>query len=293
MRAVPLWLDRERRDRLGLIRKVSIAIAALVVFSLIFMVLTIGILCYSASENFESSYHYGLTISTTGPIENVVLLIPLPSRYNPDTGTNVTPFDLSRATLTNFDRDNISIRIEDVSGVPMLKVSADRIDPVYKNRIKPIGIMPGQNESDLPKPTHIYSNRSSEETPVLIEMELSMFDANPGHEIDTRIPVGTEPLFAPYRIVGNLTGSGGPVDDYYVSPGSSGYVVEVPFILSFDAGDDNVLAVSTDFQGINQWWILGWQSNSYRESVRHEFTGPCNGTYPVKGILVGNVSNLL
>jgi len=71
-----------------------------------------------------------------------------------------------------------------------------------------------------------------------------------------------------------------------VSPGSSGYVVEVPFILSFDAGDENVLTISADFLGTNQWWILGWQSNSYSERVGHEFRGPCNGTYPVKGILI-------
>lgn len=250
------------------------------------MALTIGILWYSASENVESSYHYDLTISTSGPIENVVLLLPLPSRYNPDTGTNVTPFALSRTSFTNFDRDNISIRIEDVREIPMLKISADRIDPLYKNRIMPIGIMPGQNESELPKPTHVYSNRSSEETPVLIEMELSMLDTNPGHEIETRAPVGTEPLFTPYRIVSDLSESSGPSDDYYVHPGDSGYVVEVPFILSFDADDENVLSISSRFLGTNQWWILGWQSNSYRESLRHEFTGPCNGTYPVRGVLV-------
>jgi hypothetical protein len=71
-----------------------------------------------------------------------------------------------------------------------------------------------------------------------------------------------------------------------VSPGSSGYVVEVLFILSFDADDDNVLTISFEFQGRNEWWVLGWQSNSYFERVRHEFKGACNGTYPVKGILV-------
>ncbi|MCC7556619.1 MAG: hypothetical protein KO254_11025, partial [Methanoculleus marisnigri] len=95
----------------------------------------------------------------------------------------MTPVNLSRASLSNFDRDNISVRIEDVGGVPMLNISAERIDPVYKNRIEPIAIMPGQNESELPEPTHIYSNKYSEDTPVLVEMELHMFDTDPGHEI--------------------------------------------------------------------------------------------------------------
>lgn len=150
--------------------------------------------------------------------------------------------------------------------------------------------MPGQNESELPpEPTHVYSDRYSEETQVLVEMEVSMPPTESGHEIETRTPIGgVEPLLVPYRIVGNLSNSGGLIDDYYVSPGSSGYVVEVPFILSFDAADENVLTISADLLGgTNQWWILGWQSNSYRESLRHEFRGgPCNGTYPVRGVLV-------
>ncbi len=268
------------------LRNLLIAAGILAAILFVFIALTAVILGQSSAESFRSTYHYELTISTTGPIKDAVLLIPLPSRYDPETGTNVTPVDLSRASFSNFDSD-ISVRIEHVDGVPMLNLSAGLIDPVYKNRIEPIPIMPGQNESELPKPTHVYSDRYSEETPVLVDMELyNMIDADPDCEIDTRTPVGTEPLFAPYRIVGNLTGSGGPVDDYYVSPGSSGYVVEVPFILSFDAADDNVLTISSRFQGANQWWILGWQSNSYNERLRHEFTGPCNGTYPVRGILV-------
>ncbi|MDK2891488.1 MAG: hypothetical protein PWR21_2120 [Methanoculleus sp.] len=268
-----------------ILRNVLIVAGILAAILFVFIALTAVILGQSSAESFRSTYHYELTISTSGPIEDAILLIPLPSRYDPDTGTNVTPVDLSRASFSNFDSD-ISVRIEHVDGVPMLNISADRIDPVYKNRIEPIPIMPGQNESELPEPTHVYSDRYSEETPVLVDMELYMLDSNPDREINTRTPVGAEPLLAPYRIVGNLSGSGGPVDDYYVSPGSSGYVVEVPFILSFDADDDNVLSISSEFLGRNEWWVLGWQSNSYHERLRHEFKGACNGTYPVKGILV-------
>ncbi|WP_292365835.1 MULTISPECIES: hypothetical protein [unclassified Methanoculleus] len=270
----------------NILRKVLIAAGILAALLFILMALIAGFLGQSASESFASVYHYELQISTSGPIEDAVLLIPIPSRYDPNLGTNVTPVNMSLVSFSNFDRGNISVRIEHVDGVPMLNISAERIDPIYKNRIEPIPIMPGQNESELPEPTHVYSDRYSEETPVLVDMELYMLDSNPGREIETRTPVGAEPLFAPYRIVGNLSGSGGPVDDYYVSPGSSGYVVEVPFILSFDADDDNVLTISSEFQGRNEWWVLGWQSNSYHERLRHEFTGPCNGTYPVRGILV-------
>ncbi|MDD3070016.1 hypothetical protein [Methanoculleus horonobensis] len=262
------------------LRNLLIAAGILAAVLLVIVALIAANLGQSASESFRSTYHYELKVSTSGPIEDAVLLIPLPSRYDPATGTNVTPINLSRASLRNFDSD-ISVKIENVDGVPMLNISADRIDPIYKNRITPIPIMPGQNESELPKPTQIYSDRYSEETPVLVDRELHLHDADPGREIETRMPIGTEPLLAPYRIVGNLTGS-----DDHLSPGSSGYVVEVPFIFSFEAADDNVLTISADLQGRNEWWVMGWQFNSYHEQVRHEFTGPCNGTYLVKGVLV-------
>ena len=272
--------------RLSILRKAVVAAGVLAVILFVCIALLAAILGQSASESFRSSWSYDLQVSTSGPLDDAVLLIPIPSRYDPETGTNVTPLDLSRASFSHFDRDKISVTIEHVDGVPMLKISADRIDPVYKNRITPIPIAPGQNESELPKPTQIYSNRYSEETPVLVEIELHVPGTSPEHEIDTRTPIGTEPLLTPYRIVGNLSGSGGPTDGYYISPGSSGYIIEVPFILSFDAADGNVLTISAEFLGVNQWWVLGWQSNSYHESVRHEFRGACNGTYPARGILV-------
>jgi len=271
---------------LSILRKAVVAAGVLAVILFVCIALLAAILGQSASESFRSSWSYDLQVSTSGPLDDAVLLIPIPSRYDPKTGANVTPLDLSRASFSHFDRDKISVTIEHVDGIPMLKISADRIDPVYKNRITPIPIAPGQNESELPKPTQIYSNRYSEETPVLVEMELHVPGTSPEHEIDTRTPIGTEPLLTPYRIVGNLSGSGGPTDGYYVSPGSSGYIIEVPFILSFDAADGNVLTISAEFLGVNQWWVLGWQSNSYHEMVRHEFTGSCNGTYPARGILV-------
>ena len=267
-----------------MLKAVLVAGVILAALLFVFMALVMGSLDRSATESFQSSYRYELKVSTSGPIEDAVLLLPLPSRYNPDSGTNVTPVNLSRASLSNFDRDNISVRIEDVGGVPMLNISAERIDPVYKNRIEPIAIVPGQNESELPEPTHIYSNKYSEDTPVLVEMELHMFDTDPGHEIETRTPVGAEPLFMPYRVVGTVSRS----DDeyYYLGPGASGYIIEVPVILSFDAAEGNVLTITSEFHGRNEWWVLGWQYNTYFERISHEFRGPCNGTYPVRGVLV-------
>jgi len=231
-------------------------------------------------------YLYDLTLSTSGPIEDVVLLIPVPCFYNSDSGNNETIINISHLSFSNIDQDNISITIETVNGVPMLNISAESITPLYKNRIEPIMIMPGENVSELPQPTHIYSDSYSEETPVLVRMEIHLFDNNPGHEIDTRMPIGKEPLLMPYGFLRNLSSTeDGFYEGYYLSRGTTGYLVKVPFILTYHSDDENVLSISSEFQGINQWFILGWQSNSYHERISHEFTGEGNGTYLVTGLL--------
>lgn len=267
--------------------KIALAIFILVAALVISFVLVLGYFSLTAPESSDSIYDYDLELSTSGPLENATLLIPLPSYYNATTGENETVVDLSHTTFTNFDTEKISVEIEEVNGVPMLNISADRITPLYTNRIEPIPIMPGENESDLPQPTHIYSDHYSEETSVLVGMEIHMYDPSVDHEIETRSPLGHEPLFMPSRITENFSRSEGGMDgDYYLSEGSSGYFFEVPFILFYDADDKNVVTISTEFQGTNQWWVLGWQSNAYRQSIRHEFQGACNGTYLVRGVLV-------
>ncbi|WP_342676641.1 hypothetical protein [Methanofollis sp. UBA420] len=272
---------------LDILKKIILAILILVAILVVVFVLIIGYFSVSAPESAQSVYIYELTLSTTGPLENATLLVPVPSNYNAESGKNETAINISRTSFTNFDRDTISAQIEEVNGVPMLKISADRISPLYKNRITPIPIMPGQDESELPQPTHIYSDRYSEETPELVEMEIHMYDTSVDHEIDTKTPVGKEPLFMPYRIAENISSPDSAMYGvYYVSAGSSGYVFETPFILFYTADDENVLTISSEFHAINQWWVGGWQSNSYWERMRHEFQGGCDGTYQVTGILI-------
>ena len=239
------------------------------------------------SESYNSLYHYELTMSTTGPLENAVLLIPIPPYYNASTGRNETAVDLSTVSFNNIDPENVSVTLEEVGGVQMLNISSERITPLYTNDIEPIGIMPGQNESELPQPTHFYSDRYSEETPVLLSMGMYMYRSGIDHVINTRAPIGNEPLFIPYTIVQTLDNDADIiVDGNYVPGGATGYIIEVPVILSFDADEGNVLSITAEFQGINEWWVLGWRSNSYRERITMECTGPADGTSAARGVLI-------
>ena len=268
--------------------KTNLAIFLLFFMLIMFSVFMIVFFDSLASESAQSIYDYELSLSTSEPIENVVLLIPVPSYYNADSGQNETIINLDCVTFDNFDKiDTLSTKIEQVHGIPMLNISAGRINPLYQNRIEPIAIMPGQNISELPQPTHLYSDRYSEETPVLVAMKIHLYDSDVGHTIDTRMPFGTEPLFMPYRILENFTcPEGGMYGGYYVRDKASASLFEVPFILSYTCDDDNVFTISTELRGMNEWWVGGWRGNSYRERISHEFTGKTDGVYWVKGVLV-------
>ncbi|MDD3978029.1 MAG: hypothetical protein PHI15_07750 [Methanomicrobium sp.] len=145
----------------------------------------------------NSVYSCDLYLSTTEPIYNATLLIPLPSLLIPlpslliplpslliplpsapdfDSGDYRTFLNISEVTFTNFDTNNISAKIEIQSNYPMLNLSAEKITPVYKSHIEPIAIFPGQNESELPSvPAIIYSESYSTKTPELVQMEIHRY----------------------------------------------------------------------------------------------------------------------
>lgn len=272
----------------NIIKRAAVLTVILILIMVVFFVITIGFFSITASENKESLYICEITLSTSETIENATLLIPVPSYYNQISGRNETILNLREAGIKNIDTTNITLAIEYVNKVPMLRISAEKITPTYRNHIKPIMIMPGQNESELPPtPTYTYSNSYSEDTPVPVKMEIYFSRRNTDNEINTGDPAGSEPLFMPYRIVEEFrTENNTEYGEYYIPGGSSGYITETPFILSYEAEDSNNLSISTEIQGINQWWVLGWQSDSYKERIRNTFTGGANGTYLVTGILI-------
>lgn len=47
------------------------------------------------------------------------------------------------------------------------------------------------------------------------------------------------------------------------TPGASGNIIEVPFILSFNAAEENLLTIfSLEFHGRNDWWVMGWRTHT-------------------------------
>ena len=161
---------------LNIAKKLILGILILIVMIFVSLLIAIGILGIYAADNVNSVYSCDLYLSTTEPIYNATLLIPLPSAPDFDSGDYRTFLNISEVTFTNFDTNNISAKIEIQNNYPVLNISAEKITPVYKSHIEPIAIFPGQNESELPSvPAIIYSESYSTKTPELVQMEIHRY----------------------------------------------------------------------------------------------------------------------
>ncbi|MBN1431722.1 MAG: hypothetical protein JW931_03015 [Methanomicrobiaceae archaeon] len=261
-------------------------ILAFIIF--VTFILTVTIFGLYAHENKMSDYSYDLYLSTSKPVHNATLLLPLPCRYDKDTGDYYTFISLPEISTRHFDMENTSTQIELKDGYIVLNISAESILPLYKNHIDPVPIYPGQNESELPPtPTTVYSNVYSAETPGIVRMEMHRYYLKEDGEINTKQPFEEEMLMRPFFIT-DMTGNEDSVAEYTGRTGDtySESPVEVPVCLSYDTDSDTNFSISCSLRGANEWHVLGWQWNSYEQIIGKEFTGPHNGTYMLEGKII-------
>lgn len=279
-------------DIIDILGKIIIAvfIIGVILFAGILAVLGITFI-HAKEESMMADYSYDLSISTSKPLYNATLLVPLPCGCDPDSGEYHTFINLSEVSSKYFDMENTSMRIESNEGYIFLNISAKMILPLYKNHIDPIPIYPGQNESELPPtPATVYSHSYSPDTPEPVGMEIHRYYLKEDGEIDTKQPFEKEMLMRPYTIL-NMTGKddGFFSKDYFrgkISDEYSESLIEVPVFLSYETEQDNVLGISCSLRGANEWWVGGWQWNSYEQRTGNEFKGSKNGRYLLEGTLV-------
>lgn len=270
-------------------------ITAFFILGIIFFIVLLAIIGFTGieakEESMQSVYSYDLYMTTSKPLYNTTILIPVPCGYDNASGGWISFLDLSKSTIRHLDTDNISIQIESKDEFKYLNISGKTILPVYKNHIEPIPIYPGQNESELPPtPTTVYSHSYSPKTPESVSMELHEYVIKKDDEIDTKNPFDREQLMRPYTIL-NTTGRD---DGFYRKDSFKGRIddsfseseIKVPLYLFYETEPDNVLTISCSLRSANEWWNLGWSGNSYDQQVSNSFEGASNGTYFLEGLLI-------
>jgi hypothetical protein len=279
-------------DVITILGKIIIAFFIICAIIFVLIIAAMGIAgIHAKEESMMADYSYELSLSTSKPLYNATLLIPLPCRYETESGEYDTFINLSDVSCKYFDQPDISMQIESWNGYTVLNISSKSILPLYKNHIDPIPIYPGQNESELPPtPATVYSNNYSSGTQEQVSMEIHRYIKKDSGEIDTKQPFDNEELMRPFTIL-NMTGKddGFFSKDYFSGKISDEYSksqIEVPVFLSYETDRDNILDISSSVRGANEWWCFGWSGNSYEQRIGNSFGGSRNGTYMLEGYLV-------
>ncbi len=218
------------------------------------------------SERHDYSYTIDLSYSTT--IENVTLLLPVPELD--DSPRLIAP--ILNGTAYGVPQDwNVTVVRE--NGTFMLAIRSDRMVPDYHGT--PVAIEPGA--SSLPA-TLVPGREYSPDRPVLMPVTIAVMETGTS-EIDTRHPLGHEPLFFPR---GNFTpgtcdmpACGGPVYDHLV-----------PVYVSYTSDQPAPLSLRVSVGGSNSVWRGGWTSDTYSDTVTVEVTVGARGWIDGNGRLV-------
>jgi hypothetical protein len=253
----------------------SLPIKTWKLFVLVFILLAVAFLAYAAwqfdqaarrSEN--HSYSYTIEFSYNATIENVTLILPVPERNN-------TPFftgSLLNGTAYGIAPD-WDVSLVNENGSPMLAIKAARMVPDYHG----IPIAIGPDTSPLPTtlvPGHEYTS----DTPVLMPVTIAVMEQGTAL-IDTRAPVGREPLFFP-------GGTFVPGSSDTPLAGGSVYDHRVPVYINYTSEHPAAVWVRVSVTGTNAIWKGGWQSNTYADSVFVESTDGIKGWIDGDGKLI-------
>ncbi len=101
------------------------------------------------------------------------------------------------------------------------------------------------------------------------------------HTINTMSPLGNEMVLMPkYNLTHNVNASG------VYSRTSEQFDYESQMYASYETSSNANVSISIYLGARNEWWIGGWQYNSYWETMEIKLSGPQDGWVKVNGELV-------
>ncbi|QFU81265.1 hypothetical protein [Natronorubrum aibiense] len=221
-----------------------------------------------AEDSYTSEYSYDVEVSTNGTLTNATILVPVPAA---DGEVSVA------GALEDGDYyaqpEAFSSRLVETDRGPMLEVAVDEfvVEPEYYRvvedgelgRTEPITA----EEYDPNDPDMFVSEREQ------YELHLRLESDDP---IETRDPVGTEPVLEPRADATETACLDGM--DRCLEYTSVVYA-------EYDADPSTEVSIRVTNRGENSWWVGGWSSNWYTDELAVELTGPQADWIAVSGDL--------
>ncbi|WP_243466403.1 hypothetical protein [Methanosarcina mazei] len=196
-------------------------------------------------RNHMSSYNFDVKLTTDSTLSNVTLYLPLPV-------TNKQHIDIVEH---NFNDDDPSWKytLVDTEHGLMLSIKNEKIEPKYATRSRDSKTILSPNMFR----TILFTNQT----------------------IDTMNPLGSEMVLMPkYNLTQNVTRRPYP-------PASKQFDYESKMYAYYDTSSNANVSISIYLCGMNEWWIGGWQHNSYWEDMEIKLSGSQAGWTTVNGQL--------
>ncbi|ELY48398.1 hypothetical protein [Natronorubrum sulfidifaciens] len=210
-----------------------------------------------AEDSYTSEYSYDVEVSTNGTLTNATVLVPVP----------VADGEVSVAgALEDGDYyarpEAFSSRLVDTDRGPMLEITAAEfvVKPEYYRFVE---------DGELGRTERITAAEYDPDDPDMFvrdrdqyELQLRIESDDP---IETRDPVGTEPVLEPRADASETTCLDG-----------TDRCLEYTSVLSaeYDADPSTEVSIRVTNRGENSWWVGGWSSNWYTDELAVELTGP-------------------
>ena len=197
-----------------------------------------------------SSYDYRVELTTDSTLSNVTLYLPLPVINN----TSSVGTDIVENHFNDYDRSWKYALVDTEHGL-MLSINNEKIEPKYATR--------SRDSKKILHPsifrTILFTNQT----------------------IDTMNPLGNEMVLMPkYNLMQNVNASGA------YSRTSEQFDYDSKMYAYYDTSSNANVSISIYLNGRNEWWIGGWQYNSYWETMEIMLSGSQDGWTTVSGQLV-------
>jgi len=209
-------------------------------------------------QSYGSEYTYDVLV---GPnygnesISNLTVMLPLPVAD----GDSAVGEDLSDREFRL--PEGWSYAVVDTEYGPMLRIEADEIpgEPTYYR-----AVMEGDRLVDWEEiPASAYDRNDSDTIRVEHDDAEIQHTVVVNETIDTRSPIGDEPLLSPRSNQTEVACE----QFYYEDEDATCYAYDARVYLSYDAPPGTEVYVRAELRGTNSWWVLGWNYNEYRDTV--------------------------
>ncbi len=233
-------------------------------------------------DSLTHSYEYELNMEANGTLQNATLYVPVPVENGE---SEIGDLFVERDVYEDTDAEDASPW--EYSLVPterglMLEIRAEQIEGrerIILREFDDDGRLTRVREVDEDEIPDDMTNFDVVRHPTRYTR---IAGVESDGSIDTRSPLGNEPMLSPKDNVSEVDCSAVRHEVPFIT-GERCYVYASYVYADYEASPDTHVSLSARLEGSNSWWIGGWNSNWYSDHVRSTLVGEHDGWTAAEG----------